>query len=413
MNYSTEDVFVYQIMDVLVTQYDYKIVNVPRSKKDIWLAKEGNHEFPMIRLNAECTSSSLFERDYLEKIKSALSFVLQHDSRLLIINTNKESVSFIEEDMMQVVMTDELISDSHIFEIFPALHNVLHKVSDNKNECARLTRHLETVQMRKQRAQRFSWKNIPKVSLAISIIAIVAFALLEFIRQQCQDYTSVAPYVVGGAYYKAFVYHLNEYWRFLTTGWIHLDIIILLFYIMILFQIGRICEKEYGRLKYTIIFLVSLVIGNVFPYLFEGNCISMGMGPGIFGILAALLFQVWRKKSYQNPIIKMQINQIILICLISMMYNSISIYALVGGFITGLFIAILCSKDKKVQPYRIHFGICALMILAILGYGFQKVDSAYPQLDDVDDTVIKEYRALGLDGYADYIEKSLKTAYEE
>ena len=72
----------------------------------------------MIRLNAECTSSSLFERDYLEKIKSALSFVLQHDSRLLIINTNKESVSFVEEDMMQVVMTDELISYFRNFSCF-------------------------------------------------------------------------------------------------------------------------------------------------------------------------------------------------------------------------------------------------------------------------------------------------------
>ena len=84
MQYNDEDVFVYQLMDMLVCDYNYKIVNVPGGKRDVWLANDQHERFPMIRLTSAQSTSIVFEKDYISKIKKALSIVIRSDKPLLI-----------------------------------------------------------------------------------------------------------------------------------------------------------------------------------------------------------------------------------------------------------------------------------------------------------------------------------------
>lgn len=412
MEYSDADVFVYQILDCLVTQYDYKIVNVPRNKKDIWLANDANEKYPMIRLSAVMATSAVFEQDYLAKIKNALSMVLNKQSPLLIINTNEKSSSFSEGDIVQILINDEQISDETFYDEFPNLKNVLHKVENNQSECARLTRHLESIQMRKLRETRkFRWRDAPQVSIIIALVMLVIYLLSQLFVSF--GYSDAAGYVVSGAYYKALVVYANEYWRIITAGFINLDIITVLFYALILYQIGKINEKVYSKGKYALIFFGSLFIGNLFPLLFDNNVVTLGMGAGIFGVLGAFIVYVRDAKLYKNKFAKVQINQIVMVVFISMLLNGTTLSAQLGGLIAGLFISIIVYDSVRLKPYRKHFAICGAIILAMLGYYALQVETAYPEMSELNTKIVKKYKELGLKDYAEHIEKSLKVAYEE
>ncbi|NCC55307.1 MAG: rhomboid family intramembrane serine protease [Erysipelotrichia bacterium] len=412
MEYTNADVFVYQILDCLVTQYDYKIVNVPRNKKDIWLASETNTKYPMIRLSAVVSSSAVFEQDYLSKIKNALSMVLNKKSPLLVINTNDESRSFVEGDFVQIVMTDEYISDTAILDEFPSLHNALRKVANNQDECARLTRHLESNQMRKMKeARKFRWKDAPKVSCVIALIMLAVYLIM--MAFSLTGATNAENFVAAGAYYKALVVYGHEYWRIFTTGFINLDLITLLFYMLVLYQLGRVCENTYGKMKYALIFFASLFIGNIFPLLFDGNVVSIGMGAGIFGILGAFIVYVRETKLYKNKLARMQINQVLMIAIISMLLNGTMFSAQIGGLLVGIFIAIIVYDSPKLKEYKKHFILCGMMILGMLSYYAIGVDTAYPENSEFDTKIVKKYHTLGLHDYADHIKSYLSVAYEE
>lgn len=412
MEYTNADVFVYQILDCLVTKYDYKIVNVPRNKKDIWLANEANTKYPMIRLSAVVSTSAVFEQDYLSKIKSALSMVLNKKSPLLIINTNDKSQSFIEGDIVQILMNDELISDSSVLSEFPDLKFALKKVEDNQSECARLTRHLESNQMHKMReARKFRWSDAPKVSCGIAVAMVVIYLIMQMFVSP--GYSDVSGYVVAGGYYKALVVYANEYWRILTTGFINLDLINVLFYAMVLYQIGKICEKVYGQYKYALIFFGSLFVGNMFPLIFNSNIVSIGMSAGVFGVLGAFIIYVIDANLYKNKIARIQINQVIMIAIISMMLNGATLAAHLGGLLVGSFIAIIVYNSQKLKDYKKHFAICGAVMLVMLGYYAIQVDTAYPEISDLDSKIVDKYKELGLTDYANHIDKSLKEAYEE
>ena len=413
MEFTTADVFVYQILDCLVSEYDYKIVNVPRDKKDIWLANETNAQYPMIRLNAQRSSSTIFEKEYLDKVKSALMMVLNKKTLLLMINTNEESTSFLEDGYMQVVLTQNGVSDANLFDIFPKLRSALHVVENNEEECARLQHHLQANQMQKlKEARKFKWSTAPKVTIVIAAFCVLVFAIVQLLVYQGGD-SWLATLVASGGYYKALVVYNHEYWRILTTGFLHLDFITLLFYIMAIFQVGRICEKVYPMWKYAIIFLGSLLIGNIFPLIFDDNIVSFGLGAGLFGALASLVVYARDTKLYKNKMWKMQFNQIILITLISSFLNGNAFSAQIGGFITGLFLSVILYKSENLQVYKKHFAACGVIVLLMLSYAALQVNSAYPQLSELDKAIVKEYNSLGLKDYAKQIETRLNNAYEE
>lgn len=413
MQYEDADVFVYQIMDCLVSEYDYKIVNVAGSRRDIWLANEKNMMYPMIRLTPSQSTSAIFEKEYLLKIKKALSSMIQSERPLLIVNTNEGSLAFVEEDVVQMVATSKIISDPSLTNTFPALLNVIHEVENNQDECAQLMRHMESEQMQKvKEATKFKWKEAPKLTLAIIFLCVISFIISNFILNDDAS-KIIATLVTSGGYYKAMVIYGHEYWRLFTSIFIHYDMFTLLFYGISLYQLGKIIEHSFSPLKYILIFFLSAIVGNMSVLVFTSNNVSFGMGGGLFGILACFIIYVWDNKLYKNPITRMRISQTVMITLLALFFTGSSPVAFVGGFITGLFLSIMLNQNEKYSQVQKHFYLCGAMCLVFLGYGVMSTTVAYPEYKELDKAVIKEYKRLGLENYSKHIDNYLKEAYEE
>ena len=81
----------------------------------------------------------------------------------------------------------------------------------------------------------------------------------------------------------------GQYYRLLTVALVHGGWLHLIFNMLALLSIGTLIENFYGRNKYIIILLVSLLAGSLTSYLFNPpQTISVGASGMIFGLFGAL-----------------------------------------------------------------------------------------------------------------------------
>lgn len=414
MHYTDEDVFVYQLMHYLVCECNYKIVNVPGGKKDVWLANDKSELYPMIRLSSVQSTSLMFEKEYINKIKKALSIVIRVEKPLLMINTHKESAAFKEDDITQVVVGEYFVSDASLNIHFPKLSEKVHKVSDNQGECARLVRSMENYQRKKiKESNKLTFKNSPKVSILISALSIIAFCIISLIASGSSGENWLADVVIGGGYYKAMVVYGKEYWRLLTTTFIHYDVFSLLFFVVAIFNIGKELEKHYSIWQYALIFFVSALVGNTCVMLFVENNISIGMAGGLFGTLGAFIVYAWETKMFMNPYARIKVSRIMMLGIASLFFSNADTLAFLGGMCSGVFLAIIFSKHPFFKDLKRHFMICFVACLACLAYGISTTTTAFPEYDEINEAIVEEYERIGLAQYANYVDNYFKGAYEE
>lgn len=124
----------------------------------------------------------------------------------------------------------------------------------------------------------------------------------------------------------------GEYWRLITVALTHGSITHLLFNMLAFWQLGNIIEKIYGKAKYSVILLGSLLAGSVASYFFNPtNVPAVGASGMIFGLFAAML--VTSRKygiDYKNVV-----GVIVLNLLITFLVPNIDWHAHVGGLIGG------------------------------------------------------------------------------
>jgi membrane associated rhomboid family serine protease len=82
----------------------------------------------------------------------------------------------------------------------------------------------------------------------------------------------------------------GEWWRLITAGFLHAGLMHLLFNCLALYSLGTPFEALYGRTRYAILLLISLVAGSYASITFNAeNQVSVGASGAIFGLFGALL----------------------------------------------------------------------------------------------------------------------------
>ena len=79
----------------------------------------------------------------------------------------------------------------------------------------------------------------------------------------------------------------GEYWRILTAGFLHTGFLHLLFNMFGLYILGGLLEPAIGRLRFGIIYFVSLLAGSFGALLLEPTAPTVGASGAIFGLMGA------------------------------------------------------------------------------------------------------------------------------
>ncbi len=157
--------------------------------------------------------------------------------------------------------------------------------------------------------------------------------------------TDVNTLIRYGAFYPPLVKFYGEYYRFITSIFIHIGIMHIFFNGYALYIFGPQIERLLGPKKFLLFFLLTGVGGNLATYLFNFTSISAGASGSLFGILGAFLYLVHRHRDMVTPGGRRQIFSLITINLVlTFVVPSISTTAHLGGLAMGYLLSYVFIK---------------------------------------------------------------------
>lgn len=129
----------------------------------------------------------------------------------------------------------------------------------------------------------------------------------------------------------------DQYWRLVTSMFLHIGLSHLLYNSFALYLFGTRIEKYYGKIKFLFIYFISGVFGSI-ASIFFSNTVSAGASGAIYGLLGALLFLAYKTN---KEIEGLNTYTILVMALIGIglgwIMPSIDNAAHLAGFLSGLF----------------------------------------------------------------------------
>jgi membrane associated rhomboid family serine protease len=187
--------------------------------------------------------------------------------------------------------------------------------------------------------------------------------------------TSVDPLVLlgFGAKQNNLIAEQHEYWRLITSIFIHIGIIHLFLNNYALWIVGQEIERIYGSARFVILYLATGIVGSVGSYVFSPQATSAGASGaifGLFGVMAAFAFR-YRKEipEFLSRDIKRRVIPIIFINLaFGFSVRIVDNAAHIGGLLSGIALALIVPymrPNERITSivWRTLQVICLAVIL--------------------------------------------------
>ena len=124
---------------------------------------------------------------------------------------------------------------------------------------------------------------------SILLITIAVTAIISFIAFNNQQLFEKYKFNVGAILQK------KEYIRLLSAGFLHADLMHLLFNMMTLYFFGPIVVQAFGEIGFLMVYFGSILLGNIFSlYLYKNQpwYSAIGASGGVSGILFASIAMI-------------------------------------------------------------------------------------------------------------------------
>lgn len=160
----------------------------------------------------------------------------------------------------------------------------------------------------------------------------------------------------------------GDYWRLVTAGFLHSGLPHLLFNMLSLWILGGMLEPAIGRLRFGLIYFVSLLCGSFGALLLQPEGFTVGASGAIFGLMAAAAVVARnRGLSLMESGLAIWIG---LNLVITFAVPNISIGGHIGGLVGGG-LAALCLfdlRDAVRMPDVVPMALCAALgVAAVAG----------------------------------------------
>jgi rhomboid protease GluP len=181
--------------------------------------------------------------------------------------------------------------------------------------------------------------NFSRLTLAIIALNLVAF-VLPFIYYFEGPYNdSYYNFLILGWQDNYDVLTNGEYYRLITSIFLHGGFTHLFVNMFSLYQLGPIIQKIFKDSGFLLIYFVAGIWGSIFSLIFSPTMPSVGASGAIFGLLGALI--VWALKEKDKDLLT-QLGIILLLnLLIGLTVPNIGNWAHLGGLLSGGALAFL------------------------------------------------------------------------
>lgn len=388
-----------QIAAFLIKNHSYQFVSVQQTEHEIWLVNPKNEEYPVIRLTSNESGALYFDKNRVLQVHFAISQVFKRESRLLQLCINDENGVDEDDEILISVVRREQIYGFDVNAVFPGIQKALTVFDNPQIEYALIMKELE-MNSRQKAAQKskLMQSKLPKVTTVVIALCVMVFGAVNLLTEAHGD--QIACAVAMGAYYKAFVVLGGEYWRLLTSGFVHSDVFHLLMNMIALYNMGRFCEEVFGAKKMLLILLTSVVSGSCLMHLTNPNIVGMGMSGGIYGLMGAFLVYAGSRGVFRQKAFQVRLTNMIFINLLLNFMPGVAAAAHFGGLACGLLWGLVFC-DLKMESVRKHTAACLVALALFLGYKTIQVKEVDPIYPGTDMKTAEIYKAIGLETYAE------------
>ena len=160
-----------------------------------------------------------------------------------------------------------------------------------------------------------------------------------------------------GALFSPYVFDGNEYYRIITSMFLHGSILHFLSNSIVLYFIGAFLERLIGPYKYLFVYFLSGIISGIFVLLFSDYLsVTIGASGAIFGVIGGLLMLTLLRRSWFTLQAVKSIRQLIIVnVIITFLIPNISIPGHLGGLLAGVILFfIITPKYPYYLKYRMH-----------------------------------------------------------
>ncbi|MFC7060631.1 rhomboid family intramembrane serine protease [Halobacillus seohaensis] len=399
--YIKQEYYLWKLTYDLVTNHKFDIIYMNTDKSEVWLEREYKGKWHVLRLiHDELNWSNQLVKDirYVQtqiKQNSRLfrggkmhlyciyisEFSPVDELRNLDIKTSKSihklHVNYIDDQKKQKEAA-ELFPTMNINQLDIPLH--LEDI-EYESQVNYLKQRLLSLKQQKQKEnqQVFSYGReiFTFILLAINLIL---FGLMEWQG----DSTSVLTLIEFGAKFNPAILE-GEWWRIITSMFLHIGIIHLLMNMLALFYLGMAVERIYGSLRFICIYFLSGIFGGLASFMVNPQ-IAAGASGAIFGLFGALLFfglkhkRLFFRTMGYNLLLIIGFN-IAFGIFVPQIDNGAHLGGLVGGFIASMIVYLpKISFNYRQLVAALVYGV-AISCMILLGIGNGEDENyALPQL---------------------------------
>jgi membrane associated rhomboid family serine protease len=143
----------------------------------------------------------------------------------------------------------------------------------------------------------------------------------------------------------------SEPWRLLTSAFTHVQIFHIFSNLFMLWQLGPMLEQMLGRLRFTVLYLLSALGGGVAVWILGApGSATLGASGAVLGLVGALLV-ISKARGLDVTWI---VGYVAITAVLSFIVPNISWEGHLGGFVTGAAVAWLFLQDTKRRQNKVR-----------------------------------------------------------
>lgn len=362
----SDDLLVMNLINYFITEENYKPMIIHGINDEIWLENLDNN-YKIVRI----VSHHIHNKEQLDFDKFKLSRVvkqvkkktLSFKVKVLNIYTDLEDEKLLSNDDV-MINNEEDINNPKLTNAFP---NIVEKTKRDEEGLEYFIKVTDNINKQNESKSKiaekiFSFKK-PIITYSIIFICVLVFILMYVLGNGSTDNYTL---LLFGANLDALTKN-GDYYRLLTSMFLHIGIMHLLCNMYSLYIIGKEVENVFGKWKYLVIYILSGIAGSILSLAFNHNTICAGASGAIFGLLGALLYFGYYYRPYLGATLTRSIIPVIAINLIvGFLDSGIDNSAHIGGLVGGLLVAMAVGvPDKSNNNNKIN-GI----VLSLIYFGF-------------------------------------------
>ncbi len=372
---------VMKLLHYFITEQEYSPIILHGAQNEIWL-ENLNSDYKIVRIvtnyihNDEQLQYDILKTKQITKRIKRKTFSFSMNVMSIFLNIG-DNVTIDSEEQVGNISCVRLkdindIKNHHmLLEVFPDISKETNFKEEGMELFMKITNDIgkKNEQAAREAEDIFTPKK-PIVTSALIILNVIVFiAMYVFGNGSTNSYTLFK----FGAFSKLAILD-GEYFRLITSAFLHIGITHLLCNMYSLYVIGPQLESFFGKTKFLIIYLFSAISGNLLSMVFPGDGgLSAGASGAIFGLLGSLLYFGYHYRVYLGNVVKSQIIPLIILNLmIGFMLPGINNAAHIGGLIGGVLVTMAVGVNYKSTTSEKINGVILTLIytLFIIYMGF-------------------------------------------